>query len=396
MDEVEFEAGQRWSDGTSVLLCEKYAEKSWYCSDGSIVTEDQLCKHFHLFAPAPKPWQRWSNGSTTVRIADHYGGLAVVGPDGRDLTVEEWCDGSVVSVARWLQEHGYKTGGARQFDGTWPLFSEPAKPRVELRDGMRVRHVASDIVGTLRAIESGLWRMTWHAESGDHVGPSRSQAYVLEQIEDGFWIVVEEAPKPAVRLRDGMRIMDSTDGRDRKATLALEGDSRVVLTFNGLGGTYTSSTSVDDAIARIEKGWWVVLDDAPSVETPAAPPVWDRAASRRAVDEAVARLRGEPFAEAVRAALVDASECGTLTQQEILAVAACCMEWERRRGEVAPGRRELTESQRTACARHVARFQPNDSLIVPFAFADWIGDIYERARSADKPAMLGRPNRGGL
>lgn len=108
------------------------------------------------------------------------------------------------------------------------------------------------------------------------------------------------------------------------------------------------------------------------------PRTWDRAASRNAIDAAVARLRGQPFAKAIQAVLVGAAEfCGP-TQQQIDGVIAACRTWEATRSRVAHGQRSLRLDQRLACNASAI-----DAAVSAGSF--WLspaGDIYERARAA--------------
>jgi hypothetical protein len=256
---MAFEAGQVWEYRTSSFAGERRLIETrggerggWWCHDGHSTTEAFLSRHAFLVSPAPKPGQRWKSDTSEVQPINVDGAMAIeqwYGAAYGWIRRSDVRPGSVVTVARWLLENGYHHVEA----------AESAKPRVELRDGMR-----------------------------------------------GF-------------------------------------DESTIALVAGLDTRHS------------------------------APPPWTRELSRCAVDAAVVKLRGEPFWRTIQAVLVACADTEAPTQRQIEAVIAGCRAWEKRRGEVAPGRRELTEKQRIQCAETA-----NTVDIVPFAW----GDIYERARSA--------------
>lgn len=455
MDE-QFEAGQVWEyqadglRGQRRILAERgKVAGDWTCACGSTTAEDLLREDARLIAPAPKPGQRWGSAVGNVWInACIETPLGVYG----SVTTGFLFKGSVVTTARWLLEHGYQhvveekprtlqdgdvvrceehRSTGRVFrpstalhgdfdvrwtadgkseeppvdytdtdassmleDGTWTVLSQaPAKPRVELRDGMRVALDVGGITGELRRTTSGKWHSAWSDGDEDHFSDSE----VVRCIESGRWAVVEEAPKMAVRLRDGMRI---ANGQDLVGTLILSDDGWCPKWDKFPMGLPCSAEEVGLFFAN---KIWTVVDDAPSapVAAPAPAPVWDRAASRRAVDAAVAKLRGEPFAEAVRAVLValsgDTDRHG-LTATEIDAAIVGCQAWEKRRAEVPFPNRVLNKGEALRCRMAAVSVVGNMTKRPMFtaAVGDALESLYERARSADKPAMLGRPNRGSL
>lgn len=197
-------------------------------------------------------------------------------------------------------------------------------------------------------------------------------------LEHGYSCVeaTPAAQSPVVVLRDGMRISES----GTLGVLHAEcGDWRIGwLTFNGVevpGALYTTGYVVD----QIRRGARKVVESV----TPPPAPVWDRAASRRAIDEAVAGLRGQPFAKAIQAVLVAASDDRTLSRDEISVAIAACQAWEQRRGEVAPGRRALTEDQALRCraAAFLAIGRTMRGQCDAESIIDACASTYERARS---------------
>jgi hypothetical protein len=146
---------------------------------------------------------------------------------------------------------------------------------------------------------------------------------------------------------------------------------------------------------RLSTGRWRIVDPdvrplaslANAVAAIFAP--CDRATSRRYVDIALAQLRGEPFADAIRAALVGASEQTNLTPFEIAACVAALRHWEARR----PFERDLAALQRRNGDRtrggpwNRLQVECRDLLCRTLGYApDWNFDgiffLYERARAA--------------
>lgn len=100
----------------------------------------------------------------------------------------------------------------------------------------------------------------------------------------------------------------------------------------------------------------------------------DLATSRRYIDQAIASLRGEPFAAAVAAALV-ASGDHPLSPHQIAALVRGARAHEARRSEVAPARRTLTAEQLSECFTAGMRASEGE----------WyarLSHVYERARTA--------------
>jgi hypothetical protein len=100
----------------------------------------------------------------------------------------------------------------------------------------------------------------------------------------------------------------------------------------------------------------------------------DIATSRRFIDQAIARLRGEPFAAAVAAALVAAGDA-PLSPHQIAALVRGARAHEARRSEVAPARRTLTDGQLRECFTAGMRASGGEWYVR-------LSHVYERARTA--------------
>lgn len=104
----------------------------------------------------------------------------------------------------------------------------------------------------------------------------------------------------------------------------------------------------------------------------------DRATSRRHVDAAVARLRGEPFASAIQAALVGVSERSNLTPAEVAAAIAALRHWEARR----PFGVALRAEAHASLSRSSADALRGALGYAPVWDTDLLFSTYERARSS--------------
>lgn len=379
-------------------------------SERPIGQEGWIRIHASMIAPAPKPGQRWSKSTfreDDIFISDHQNAL---------LAHTSWgywaCNDNAVTIASWLLEHGYKhvpsdsamdlihgdtvrcdryrvtgkvirpsmydggnfdvlwtadgkTGSDRMSycdvdtpsllaEGFWRIVKpEPAKPRIELRDGMRVVW-SNTIIGTLSPV-AGMWHVNW---GSSHDIKIYATNVVLLFIAEGIWTIIDDAPPATV---------DAALSDPLAQTVVNDIIPGITSLFHCRGcGALITHDGVCRKICR-----------SVHIQTK-----WTRVDSRKAIDAAIARIRNEPFAHAIQAVLVAVADREDPTQLQIDAVIAGCKAWERRRGEVAPGRRLLTEEQRAACA-----MAGNEAGGCRGAApgAPRMGDVYERARAVDRP-----------
>lgn len=179
-------------------------------------------------------------------------------------------------------------------------------------------------------------------------------------------------------LRAGMVVRDESRGAfGELGAITRVDDAYVYVRWSG--GPDEHRVYTDGAMLRIRDGRWRVVtpDVAPLASLAnAVAAIFERpdlATSRRYIDIAIATLRSEPFARAIAAALVAASD-EPLAPFQIAALVRGARAHERRRSEVAPGLRALTASQLESC--WAAAHYESESQ-----WSRRLSEVYERARS---------------
>ncbi len=288
-------------------------------------TIDEALEKADRIAPAPKHGQRWcTSGGHMVDITEDVIGR-LMACDTNYGRAFGWSDAmTTATMACWLLDNGYN------------YVAESA--RAEIREGMRVRCDQMKSTGRVVRGRSSIdmaWTFDGKAEE-THV--SYEVTTVTRRIESGFWSIIDPGPsKPEPTYAVYARVA-------RPA-----GDISALKPFF-------------DLVAAI-------------YTTP------NRETSRRYVDMAAKALRGEPFAKAIQAVLVHATSEGrferdAMSPYRIMHMIDGARAWERRRGEVAPGVRQLNPTQEAECW-WAATVASGDR-----GWRGSSGDVYERARSA--------------
>jgi hypothetical protein len=205
---------------------------------------------------------------------------------------------------------------------------------------------------------------------------------------------IEDAELPTLRPGMVVRSVGVTPLRKRSfgtvESVNAHGDAAV----RWLGDMAPCGYSASQTLDRFWSNRWTIVtpdvrplaslaDAVAAIFAPA-----DRATSRRYVDQAIACLRGEPFVEAIRAALVGVSERANLTPFEIAGCVAALRHWETRRpfdrDLAALGRR--TGDRRRGGPWNRLQFECTEILRGALGYApvwdyDMLWFFYERARS---------------
>jgi hypothetical protein len=275
-------------------------------------------------------------------------------------------------------------------NGSWKVVGRAIlKPHIELRDGMRISFNDTTLTAILLMSTDG-----WYLYYADcrTSSTSWSRERVLENIETGKWTVLADPPifgaasssasksEPFdVDLGPGYaprrQNYPPSSSIDLRSTTSSSADIERVF------GPRQITADIDASRRAIERSVNVSTATGEDLHRLGRLFAWTREDSRRAVDAAVAKLRGEPFARAIQAVLVAAADLADPTRQEIDAIVAGCQAWEERRSQVAPGRRALTDAQRASCTASA-----NDAMRKagrPYV-SNHMGDIYERARGANE------------
>jgi hypothetical protein len=278
-------------------------------------------KWFALVSPAPKPQQRWTNGSGgDVQIVDSGNGLVVE----CRRTGFVLCHSNVVDVARWLAERDYRC--------------------VEVENTGDSARVAEKL--DLSVVP--------------HNGPL---VITLPELPEGNYIFKMNADGKAQEIRspDGKLIGYALDPAVTDCTWT---------------ATIVGPPWREPDIRPMASLAFAVADIF-------AHPTRD--ASRRYVDMAVKALRYEPFAKAVQATLISlvGDRVSVFpSASEIMATIDACHTWEHARGMIAPGKRTLSRAE-TRELTEIAKLAA--WARVPMLDACDIGEIvaetYERARA---------------
>jgi hypothetical protein len=377
MDSVTLEAGQRWrykDDGGALgglirLLTHKDPSHGWVAHGcpRNLLGDDYLRKAATLIAPTPAVGQRWRlNGGTPIILTQQ----------GMDMLVQEQgCTGwhksasTPVELAIWLLEQGAEYVGGTEAQGATPSGT-----------AIRTSWAAGEspswfLGGSALPAPAYLESCSWPSERcGFSASPSRVPA-------------LPNLPHEVPELYDGMRIRTcSTVYR-----ISTE-DAGVTWRMLYRGEPGSRKFSLDEARAMFRSGEWAWVPTSGERERAtaslanAAPSQLHHiralgaavnavllpstvADGRRSVDFACRQLRGEPFAEAIRAVLVAMVEVPH-SPAVIASVIDGCRAWEDERSRVAPGRRELTKEQQLACETAAKRH----------IWTTNGGAVYERAR----------------
>lgn len=336
MGETNFEAGQVlavdiYGDGGDAPLLVREVNAS------SVVTSDLRCVGVEVrlhpeemtekpkvTSPAPKPGQHWeSDGYVKVQIVD--------GDD--ELVAENWnngspvCRGSVVDVAQWLAEFGFKC-----------VTGNKANPEIRSGDSESLTKRSSQVI---TAAELNQWS----------IEATKAFSVSLPPLPVGQFIVSVDFQnrRVSVRGQDGELLPEI-------ATTLVDASSEEFVTAEA-------------------------TQPAPSkfAQVPLA-------TSRRLVDEAVKTLRGEPFANAIQATLI--SLCGDRLefgprQVDIQAAINACQAWEYARGKVAPGKRTLSAAEHrelTETAK-IAAWGAGIAMQDASDIGEIVSETYERVRA---------------
>lgn len=376
---------------------------------------DSDCHNYALVSPAPRAGDTWSNGESVARIELCTRGGASL----RIVSEGEPFIGDVVTVARRLWEGGYRrvdraSGTAAQgraqeyldglrdqvraaFAGEPPrlgvasaadvqrMYEALRKVDEQLSARLKARFAQSRIDAmTPQSVLDGIaGDCTWTPVMDDRVPHAGHMALDSTRVDratgDDLRKLAEVHGVP--ELREGMALVDARD-RARPRFGRIDGVYRDTgwVTIVWLGTNEPDPYGLDNAVDSISAGRWRIVDPdvrplaslANAVAAIFTRP--DLATSRCFIDQAIASLRGEPFAAAVAATLVAAGD-RPMSPHQIAALVRGARAHESRRGEVAPARRTLTDDQMRACWS--AAYEVSGGH-----WGNCYSVVYERARSA--------------
>jgi hypothetical protein len=331
------EQAQKWIG--SSLLCFR-ALDSFVAAQARI--DSTLSEAVALIADAqlPRAGEVWNNSTTAIELQECSQGLST-----RVLVSAEHSPllhvGEARCAAEFLVQQGYKRSTAD--------VAQAARRCAQKNEQTAVESIQR-ILDTARA--------------------ERATGDGLRKLVEPHGVVPE--------LRAGMVVRRSKERDIRFGRVTCVDAQYVVVRWTGIDEPAVHSIS--HAQRCIADGRWriVTTDVAPLASIAYAVAAIftqpDRATSRRYVDIACAQLRGEPFAEAVRAVLVAASESKpSMSPHDIASIIQCCRAHERRRETIAPGRRVLTDEQLDRCVDTVWNANPT-------GWCTAYARVYERAR----------------
>lgn len=353
-----------------------------------------------LLSPAPRVGDKWTNGESVARVS--------ADPDTAQLCLVTEGDpfvGDVVAVARRLWEGGYRVARARSAsESSADVLASMARAGVK-------KWSDRGTLGVSNAADVRERFAAFMPRDPDLSGASGAPAYLTLDYLKALVPTHAEATARRMLTFDEMlasdpyaraliedahagdlysRVLVQADAEIKKAILGtserewqqqtaypreVDGVFRDALPRAGevyQNATHTVRTRVcaDGDLRTPDARPFAALANA--VADIFATP--DLATSRRYIDMAIASVRGEPFAHAVAAVLVAASEV-PLSAHTIAGIVRGARSHERRRSEVAPGRRELTDAQLSKCS--AAAFYDADGC-----WDERLSRIYERARAA--------------
>lgn len=369
---VKFEAGQVVRvvmhdrgrvTGDTAKVAVKTTLSTFWCADMRNLLYlhhyfvDSDCHNYALVSPAPRAGDTWSNGESVARIELCTRGGASL----RIVSEGEPFVGDVVAVARRLWEGGYRIAQrAMSYDDVIAAQRAPVP---------RAGDVYEHADGTIVELREGNGRMYTHALRSLVDLPLLVQAdepAVLADLlrqwgytkRDGAWHIHEPNNQIASWCADSAKKwMDRGALKQQPQHV----DCRIRCT-DLLDSTRTGRTPDVRPLASLANVVAAIFTRP------------DLATSRRFIDQAIASLRGEPFAAAIGAALVAAGDV-PLSPHQIAAIVRGARANEQRRGEVAPARRTLTEEQFSECC----------VAAIAASCGEWyvrLSHVYERARTA--------------
>jgi hypothetical protein len=250
----------------------------------------------------------------------------------------------------------------------------------QLRARLKARFAQSRIDATTpqSAIDGYTWTPVVDDRTRHMMQRTVDSARVDRAIGDDLSDLAEVRGVPVLRAGMVVRAEDTASG-ERSFGVVVEADGpRVFVRWSGESipvMCHRENPTEARAIGR----WRIVTPDvrplaslANAVAAVFARP--DLTTSRRYIDQAIARLRGEPFAAAVAAALVAAGDA-PLSPHQIAALVRGARAHEARRSEVAPARRTLTDGQLRECFTAGMRASGGEWYVR-------LSHVYERARTA--------------
>lgn len=427
---VKFEAGQVigvdiYGDGNEapLLVCKMNAPvvttNELRCGGVEVCLRPQeMVVSPALLSPAPRAGDTWTSGESVARIeVDQRGARFRIISEGDPFV------GDVVAVARRLWEGGYRRVKRTQAGGVEAWEANVAKEKARAGRTKYEGPQSATLLPGITPIErtpDGGQRVTRNdlPHAGEYWKNATTMIVLRECLEGLHTCVIasEErwpmqhignAEQTAEFLREnGYRKVGQVPTDCEREQIRRETDSSCVPALSAgmlvrrsvenLIGLVTSlghdpvivKWHGDDKVTRydlstvrayITSGHWHIVtpDVAPLASLArAVAAIFERAdlaTSRRHIDTAIATLRGEPFARAIAAALVAASD-HALAPFQIAALVRGARAYERRRSEVAPGIRSLTAGQFDAC--WAAAHYESESQ-----WSRRLSEVYERARS---------------